>query len=229
MAGKILIVDDDTSIRAVLETHLRSAGYQPICAVNAAEGLRLLYGEQPALVLLDVMMPGMDGWEMAARIRELSDVPLILISGRDSEADKLRGFRLGADDYVTKPFSLAELSARVEAVLARASKSAPARDRREFTFGDLRVDLDRRRVLRGEQVIDLTPTEFRMLQVLIEQGGDAISEEQLHEAVWGTLHPSDAGYVRRYIWFLRQKLERDPAHPELIHTIRKFGYRFGPE
>jgi len=187
MARKILIVDDDTSIRTALETHLRSAGYQPLCAGGAAEGLRLLYGEHPELVLLDVMMPGMDGWEMAARIRELSDVPLVIISGKDSEDDKLRGFRLGADDYITKPFSLAELSARVEAVLVRAAKSARPRERRQHIFGDLRVDFDQHRVMRGEQVIDLTPTEFRLLQVLIEQGGRAIPEEKLHEAVWGAL------------------------------------------
>jgi two-component system KDP operon response regulator KdpE len=229
MSQKILIVDDDARIRAVLETHLRDTGHEPICAGSAADGLRLLYNEHPALVLLDVVMPGMDGWEMAARIRELSDVPMIIVSGKDTEADKLRGFRLGADDYIVKPFSLAELGARVDAVLARAAKSTRPRERRQHVFGDVRIDLDQHRVTRGGEIIELTPTEFRMLQLLIEKGGDAISERQLHEAIWGKLRPHDAGYVRRYIWFLRQKLERDPSHPKLIHTVRKFGYRFEPE
>ncbi|HLF25478.1 MAG TPA: response regulator transcription factor [Anaerolineae bacterium] len=229
MGPKVLIVDDDTSIRTALEVFLRDAGYEPFSAPNAAEGLRLLYSERPALVLLDVVMPGMDGWEMAARIRELSDVPLIIISGRDTESDKLRGFRLGADDYVTKPFSLVELGARIGAVLARAAKSVRGHERRQYLFSDLTIDLDRHRVMRGDQVIDMTPTEFRLLQVLVEKAGDAVSETQLHESVWGNLRQHNAGYVRRYIWFLRQKLERDPTHPELIHTVRKFGYRFGPE
>ena len=229
MGEKILIVDDDAPLRTALETYLRDAGHQPICAAGASDGLRLLYNEHPALVLLDVVMPGMDGWEMAARIRELSDVPLIVLSGKDTEADKLRGFRLGADDYITKPFSLAELGARIQAVLTRAAKSARSRERRQYVFGDLRVDLDQHRVARGEQIVELTPTEFRLLQTLIEKAGDAVSEEELHTAIWGTLHPKDAGYVRRYIWFLRQKIERDPARPEWIHTVRKFGYRFGRE
>jgi len=227
MSQKILVVDDDTTIGSALETFLRESGYEPLCVQSAAEGLRLLYAEHPSLVLLDIVMPVMDGWEMAQRIRELSDVPLIIISARDTEDDKLRGFKLGADDYLTKPFSLAELGARIEAVLARAAKAQHHRERRKFTFEDLVVDLDKHRVMRGEQIIDLTPTEFRLLQCLIERAGDAISEAELHEHVWSNKHSLQAGYVRRYVWFLRQKLERDPAHPELIHTVRKFGYRFG--
>jgi DNA-binding response OmpR family regulator len=228
MRHKILVVDDDATIRTALEVFLRESGYEPYTAANAGEGLRLLYSEHPSLVLLDIMLPGIDGWEMATRIRELSDVPLIIISGRSEEADKLRGFRLGADDYVTKPFSLIELGARIGAVLARAEKFARARERRQFTFDDLTVDLDRHRVTRGDKIINLTPTEFRLLQVLIEKAGDAVSEEYLHQEVWGGVQKPGAGYVRRYIWFLRQKIERDPAHPDLIHTVRKYGYRFGP-
>jgi len=229
MSPKILIVDDDAPIRTALETFLRESGYEPLCAANAAEGLRVLYSERPALVLLDIMMPGMDGWEMAARIRELSDVPLIIVSAKDSEADKLQGFRLGADDYIAKPFSLVELGARIGAVLARAAKSGPHHERRQYVFGDLTIDLDRHRVTRADRIIDLTPTEFRLLQVLIEKAGDTLPEAELHKSVWGSESEHNSGYVRRYIWFLRQKLERDPSHPELIHTVRKFGYRFGHE
>jgi DNA-binding response OmpR family regulator len=228
MRHKILVVDDDETIRTALEVFLRESGYEPYTAANAGEGLRLLYSEHPSLVLLDIVLPGMDGWEMAMRIRELSDVPLIIISARSDEADKLRGFRLGADDYVTKPFSLIELGARIGAVLARAEKFARARERRQFIFDDLTVDLDRHRVTRGDKIINLTPTEFRLLQILIEKAGDAVSEEYLHQEIWGGAQKPGAGYVRRYIWFLRQKIERDPSHPDLIHTVRKYGYRFGP-
>jgi DNA-binding response OmpR family regulator len=226
---KVLIVDDDPNIRTALETFLRTAGYEPLAAANANEGLRLLYSERPALVLLDVVMPGMDGWEMASRIRELSDVPLIIISAKGEEADKLHGFQLGADDYVTKPFSLTELGARIGAVLSRAAKATRDHERRQFIFGDLTIDFDRHRVTRADKIIDLTPTEFRLLQVLVEKAGDAVPEATLHDSVWGNQHRQDAGYVRRYVWFLRQKLERDPQRPELIHTVRKFGYRFGPD
>ena len=222
---KILIVDDDPDIAKLLSAALREADYAPLAATSAIEGLRTLFNERPNLILLDVMMPGMDGWEMAARVRELSDVPMIMVSAKDSEVDKLRGFNLGIDDYVTKPFSLMELTARIEAVLNRAEKTRQANTQRHYIFGDLIVDLDRRQVLRGERQIDLTPTEFRLLQCLVENANSAVSEARLRETVWGALRGIDSGYVRRYIWFLRRKLETDPAHPQLIRTVRNYGYR----
>ena len=222
---KILIVDDDPDIVRLLATALREAGYAPLSAASAIEGLRALFNERPNLILLDVMMPGMDGWEMAARVRELSDVPLIMVTAKDSEVDKLRGFNLGIDDYVTKPFSLLELNARIEAVLNRAEKARQSSTQRHYVFGDLVVDLDRRQVMRGERQIDLTPTEFRLLQCLVENANTAVSEARLRETVWGALRGIDSGYVRRYIWFLRRKLETDAAHPQLIRTVRNYGYR----
>jgi DNA-binding response OmpR family regulator len=222
---KILIVDDDADIVRLLATALREAGYMPLTAASAIEGLRALFNERPNLILLDIMMPGMDGWEMAARVRELSDVPLIMVTAKDSEVDKLRGFNLGIDDYVTKPFSLMELNARVEAVLNRAEKARQSNAQRHYAFGDLVIDLDRRQVMRGERQIDLTPTEFRLLQCLVENANTAVSEARLRETVWGALRGIDSGYVRRYIWFLRRKLEVDPAHPQLIRTVRNYGYR----
>ena len=131
---KILIVDDDPDIMRLLATTLREVGYAPLTAASAIEGLRALFNERPNLILLDVMMPGMDGWEMAARVRELSDVPLIMVTAKDSEVDKLRGFNLGIDDYVTKPFSLMELTARVEAVLNRAEKARQASTQRYYVY-----------------------------------------------------------------------------------------------
>jgi DNA-binding response OmpR family regulator len=222
---KILLVDDDPDIWKMLGTFLRESGYQVLTAASAIEGLRVLFNERPSLILLDVMMPGMDGWEMAARVRELSDVPMIVVSAKDSEVDKLRGFNLGIDDYVTKPFSLMELAARIEAVLNRAEKARQASTQRHYVFGELTVDLDRRQVVRGDMQIDLTPTEFRLLQCLVENANTAVSEARLRETVWGALRGIDSGYVRRYIWFLRRKLEVDPAHPQLIRTVRNYGYR----
>ena len=222
---KILLVDDDPDLWKMLGTFLRDSGYALLTAASAIEGLRVLFNERPNLILLDVMMPGMDGWEMAARIRELSDVPVIMLTAKDSEVDKLRGFNLGIDDYVTKPFSLLELAARIEAVLHRAEKSGQSNAQRHYVFGDLTIDLDRRQVLRGEKSIDLTPTEFRLLQCLVENANTAVSEARLRETVWGALRGINSGYVRRYIWFLRRKLERDPSHPTLIRTVRNYGYR----
>ena len=222
---KILVVDDDPDICTVLGTFLRQSGYAMFSAASAVEGLRGLFNERPNLILLDVMMPGMDGWEMAARVRELSDVPMIMLSARDSEADKLRGFNLGIDDYVTKPFSLMELAARIEAVLNRADKARQIATPRHYVLGDLTIDLDRHRVLRADHPIDLTPTEFRLLQCLVENTNTAVSETRLRETVWGALRGIDSGYVRRYIWFLRRKLEVDAGHPQLIRTVRNYGYR----
>jgi DNA-binding response OmpR family regulator len=222
---KILVVDDDPDIVRLLVAALREAGYMPLAATSAIEGLRTLFNERPNLILLDVMMPGMDGWEMAARIRELSDVPLIMVTAKDSEVDKLRGFNLGIDDYVTKPFSLMELNARIEAVLNRAEKARQSSPQRHYVFGELVIDLDRRQVMRSDRPIDLTPTEFRLLQCLVENADTAVSEARLRETVWGALRGIDSGYVRRYIWFLRRKLEADPAHPQLIRTVRNYGYR----
>jgi DNA-binding response OmpR family regulator len=222
---KILIVDDDADIVRLLTASLRDSGYTILAASSAIEGLRSLFNERPNLILLDIMMPGMDGWEMAARVRELSDVPMIMLTAKDSEVDKLRGFNLGIDDYVTKPFSLMELNARVEAVLNRAEKARQSNAQRHYVFGDLVVDLDRRQVMRGERQIDLTPTEFRLLQCLVENANTAVSEARLRETVWGALRGIDSGYVRRYIWFLRRKLETDPGHPQLIRTVRNYGYR----
>ena len=225
MPEKILIIDDDLDTLRLVGLMLQRQVYQISAAANGEQGLAKAFEERPDAILLDVMMPGMDGWEMAARIRELSDVPVIMLTAKDSEVDKLRGFNLGIDDYVTKPFSLLELAARIEAVLHRAEKSGQSNAQRHYVFGDLTIDLDRRQVLRGEKSIDLTPTEFRLLQCLVENANTAVSEARLRETVWGALRGINSGYVRRYIWFLRRKLERDPSHPTLIRTVRNYGYR----
>jgi DNA-binding response OmpR family regulator len=170
------------------------------------------------------MMPGMDGWEVTARLRELADTPVIMLTAKSSEADKLRGFRLGVDDYVTKPFSLAELGARVAAVLGRA---AAGRERPDVVYraGALTVDMRKREALLDQKPLLLTPTEFRVLACLAERAGEAVSQEEIVERAWGSYRNEGTSALRRYIWFLRKKIEDDPESPRRLVTVRGFGYR----
>jgi len=225
----VLVVDDDQNLVRLLSESLESGGYQVVSAVNGLEGLRQLYLTRPDLVVLDVMMPRMDGWETLARVREMSDVPVIMLTARDVESDRLRGFELGVDDYVTKPFSLAELNARVRAVLGRAARTGGERVAPPVVVGDLVVDFGARRALKAGQPLALTPTEYRLLAVLAENAGRTLSHEQLLERVWGPEYVDEPGYVKRYVWYLRQKVEDDPSQPRYVETVRGFGYRLAKE
>jgi len=226
MPSKILLVDDDKTLLGFVGEYLEGQGLAVIQASNGTEAMRAAYRDRPDLVVLDVMMPGMDGWEVCARLREMSDFPIILLSAKSSEADKLRGFRLGVDDYMVKPFSFAELNARIQAVLARTQLTQGAGGAM-YAAGNLVVDMDKRQVLRGSERVPLTPTEFRLLQVLIQKRGQPVSEAALAQEVWGSYRQGESAVVRRYIWLLRQKLEDDPSRPTRILTIRGFGYRLG--
>jgi len=219
----ILLVDDDQNLCQLLSEYLRGQGYAVRCAANGRAGLRELFERKPDLVVLDVTMPQVDGWETLKRLREVSDLPVIMLTARDDEADVLRGFSLGADDYVCKPFSFAQLAARIKAVLARSRGGSSTE---ELRAGDLVVDLAARRVRRGEAVLNLTPTEFNLLVALMKRPGQVLTSEELVRAVWGPQYASEIGFVRRYIWHLRQKIEPDPEHPRYIHNERGFGYRF---
>jgi DNA-binding response OmpR family regulator len=224
MTAKVLVVDDDRTLLRFVSEYLQREGLEVVTAERGPDALRVAFDERPDLVALDVMMPGMDGWEVCARLRELSDIPVILLTAKTSEADKLRGFRLGVDDYITKPFSLAELGARVRAILARSvprRKDAPAVAR----FGDLEVDFTKRRATREGRELALTPTEYRLLSVLARRSGQAISQEDLVREVWGEYREQGWSALRRYIWFLRQKIEADPDSPRRLITVRGFGYR----
>ncbi len=228
MNPKVLIVDDDPTLLRFLQDFLSSESFEVLAASNGNEALRIAYQEHPDIVVLDVMMPGMDGWEVCSRLHDLSDIPIILLTAKSAEEDKLRGFQLGVDDYLTKPFSFAELSARIRAILARAQHTLPAQRKNQITFGEFIMDLDKRELWRGkEQMIPLTPTEFRLLEHLARNKGRAVSEQELSEQVWGIYLSSDRSAVRRYIWLLRQKIESDPAHPRWIRTVRGYGYRLG--
>lgn len=227
MRYKILLVDDDPTLLGFLSEFLIDQSFDVVTAPSGADALRAAFKEQPDIVVLDVMMPGMDGWTVVSRLRELSDMPIILLTAKTSEEDKLRGFRLGVDDYVTKPFSFAELLARVQAVLTRARRMPAQENRNVILFGDLVLDLDARELRRGTTPISLTPTEYRLLETLGRQQGRAVEESALIQEVWGPNFQEDTAAVRRYVFLLRQKVEQDPAHPRLILTVRGYGYRLG--
>jgi len=223
---QILLIDDDRTLLNLLGEFLRSEAFEVSVAPNGETGLRLAYEQHPDLVLLDVMLPGMDGWEICARLREMSRVPIIMLTAKATEADKLRGFRLGVDDYVTKPFSFAELVARIQAVLGRSTASEK-RDAAHIVYGGITLDRERYQATLEGRILELTPTEFRLLEALVRRGGKVASEAELVQEVWGAYRQDDTALVRRYILMLRKKVESDPANPSLILTVRGFGYRMG--
>lgn len=223
--SRILIVDDDLSLLELLTDYLGRLGHEIRGVPDGQQALACFDDPPPELVLLDVTMPGLDGWQVLARIRSASQVPVIMLTARGEEPEVLRGFAGGADDFVTKPFSFAQLAARIKAVLDRVSL-----DRREganvLRGADLVVDVDRHRVLRGDESVDLTPTEFRILETLLRQPGHVLSARQIVSAVWGAEYAEETGYIRRYVWHLRRKLERDPHDPRYIVNERSVGYVF---
>jgi len=220
----ILIIDDDTTLLELLSGQLETAGYHPLVASDGLSGLRLAAEAQPDLVVLDVMMPDMDGWEVCQRLREQSSEPIIMLTAKGEEFDKLRGFRLGVDDYVTKPFSFAELTARVGAVLARATHAPESTHR--VTSGDVSIDFDQRRVTIAGRTIDLTPTEYHLLELLARHAHRTVPTERLLVDVWGSAYAGEVEHVKHYIWALRKKIEADPGDPKHLITERGFGYRF---
>jgi DNA-binding response OmpR family regulator len=224
MKTRILLVDDDQTLSNLLSQYLRESNFEVFSAPNGPAGLRLAFNEHPDLVLLDVMMPGMDGWEVCTRLRELSDVPVIMITAKTAEADKLRGFSLGVDDYVTKPFSFVELVARIQAVIGRLHN-----ERKEVGYiahGEIVLNMEKYQASLGGRTLVLTPTEFRLLEVLVRRKGKVVSDEALIREVWGS-ERSDPALIRRYILMLRKKLEDDPSSPVWVRTVRGFGYRLG--
>lgn len=220
----ILLIDDDATLLELLAEHLRAAGYHPLVASSGRAGLRVASEVEPDLVVLDVMMPEMDGWEVCRQLRTRSAAPIIMLTAKGEEYDKLRGFHLGVDDYVTKPFSFAELVARVGAVLARVQHGSQVKQR--LTSADLTIDFDEHRVTVGGEVVDLTPTEYRLLETLAHHAHRTLSAEQLLAEVWGPQYAGEIRYVKHYVWTLRKKIERDPGDPRHILTEWGFGYRF---
>lgn len=223
----LLLVDDDEALTKAVQLYLAHAGYEVRTATDGRDGLRKLHTLQPDLMLLDIMMPEMDGFEVLQRVRDSSMVPIIMLTARGEETDRIKGLRLGADDYIPKPFSLREMQARVEAVLRR-SRPSHTNDQptQRAVFGDLVIDPDRWEVrVQGEKV-DLTPTEARLLFYLAEHAGRILSHNQLLSAVWGPEYIGNTDYTKLLVWRLRQKIEPDPTSPKYILTERGMGYRF---
>jgi DNA-binding response OmpR family regulator len=222
----ILVVDDDADIRTLVSELLQRAGHGVIEAPDGESGLKLFYAQQPDLVLLDVSMPGLDGWEVLTRIRELSDVPVLMLTARAGELEKVRGLRGGADDYVTKPFGRQELLARVDAALRRGRNDQQP----EQTYADdfLTVDFAQRQVRAGGLDLTLTPLEFRLLGAFVRNQNQVLSHDQLLELVWGDARSADRGQVKLYVGYLRRKLGTGAGEESPIETVRGFGYRYRP-
>jgi DNA-binding response OmpR family regulator len=224
----LLVVDDDQSLLELLGDYLERLGHVVDGVASGVAALERLEARGFDLVILDVTMPGLDGWDVLSKIRAVSRVPVIMLTARADEPDVLRGFAGGADDYVTKPFSFAQLTARIGAVLERASPEGGSTGA-VIRAGDLEVDIERHRVLRAGEPVELTPTEFNILATLVRASDRVLSARQIVTAVWGAEYADDTGYIRRYVWHLRHKLERDPRHPRYIINERSFGYRFVAE
>ena len=222
----MLIIDDDAKLVQALELYLSKAGYEVITAADGLEGLQEMYAHRPDLIILDIMMPKMDGWKACRRIREVSDVPIIMLTARGQEYDKVKGLKQGADDYVAKPFGLKELAARVEAVLRRTRLPPPAEGAVLYADEELVIDSERWEVSRGGEPLELTATERRLLFYLVDNAGRVLTHRQLLERVWGPEYIDEVDYVKLYIWRLRQKIEEDPSQPRYILTERGIGYKF---
>jgi two-component system KDP operon response regulator KdpE len=224
--GTLLIIEDDVDLVRALDVYFSRAGYDVISAGNGLEGLQTLYSERPDIVILDIAMPKMDGWEVCRRIRELSDVPIVMLTARVQEDERVKGLKLGADDYVVKPFSLKELEARLEAVLRRAPEPKDRKSGPLFANRELVIDADRLLVTRKEERVDLTPTELRLLLFLAENLGRVLTHRQILDKIWGDDYSDDVDYVKLFVYRLRRKIEPDPRHPQYVLSERGIGYRF---
>ena len=229
MAKKVLVVDDDPALSRLFNQILTRNGYVVVSAASGQEALRIMFEEKPDLVLLDVVMPGMDGWETCSRIRDFSDVPVIMLTGQKStEDDIVRGLEYGADEYLLKPIGNKELMARVRAALRRAELPSYLETRKKPPFNDeyITIDINERKILINGERIKLTPREFKLLAILVDNAGSIITHRQILEKVWGWEYIDDVDYVRIYISHLRQKIEPEPNEPRYIFTEPGVGYYF---
>ncbi len=229
MAGEqrtILMVEDEAGLRNAVRLYLEMEGYRVITAVNGEEGLERVRQDLPDVILLDVMLPGIDGFETLRRLRRFSAAPVLMITAKGDENDVVKGLRLGADDYVRKPFGQAELASRIQAVLRRTSAAATEDDTAIVVDDYLTLDFVRHEVYAGGEKVQFRPTEYRLLYHLATNPGRVQTYEQLLAKVWGPEYRDEDNYVRLYITYLRKKIEPDPAHPRYILTERGLGYRF---
>jgi two-component system KDP operon response regulator KdpE len=223
---RVLVVDDEERMVRFIRLNLEHDGFRVETAYNGTQALDKVRSALPDLVLLDVMMPDIDGFEVLRTIREVSSVPVIMLTAKGEEDDRVRGLELGADDYVTKPFSPRELVSRVRAVLRRTETSSGPAHGAIQVDERLKIDFDRREVWVEDKLVKLRPTEYRLLYHLVQNAGWVLTHDQLLAKVWGYEYQDEPHYVRLYINYLRQKLEEDPANPKYILTERGVGYRF---
>ncbi|HEX9117474.1 MAG TPA: response regulator transcription factor [Anaerolineae bacterium] len=223
----ILVIDDDTAYGESLRAYLTTKGFKVVIESDGQKGLRTAYAEHPDVVLVDVMMPAMDGWRVCQRLRELSDVPIIIVSARGGEDDVVNGFRLGADDYVRKPVSVRELEGHIRAILKRV-RALASETPQVYDDGTLRIDLGQQRAWRKGEAVQLTPTEFRLLKGLLSRKGNVVSHQELLTEVWGPRYADARTNLSLYIRYVREKLEDNPAQPRYIQTKWGVGYWFAP-
>ena len=225
--NKVLIVEDDANLLETLKYNLRKEGYDVVTANNGEQAIEIAWKEKPDLIILDIMLPKMNGFEVCRILRKEMTVPILMLTAKADETDKIVGLEIGADDYMTKPFSMREFLARVRAMLRRTKMAAapPAGEQSSIKIGNLEVDTARHRASLSATVLELSPKEFDLLAYLVKNKGLVFSREQLLEKVWGYDYAGDTRTVDVHIRWLRQKIETDPAHPEHLVTVRGTGYK----
>jgi len=226
-AARVLVIDDDADIRGLVTELLERAGLSVEQAEDGRSGLRALHKTPPDLVVLDVSMPDLDGWQTLERIRDLSEVPVLMLTARGEELERVRGLQAGADDYVVKPFGRQELLARVQALLRRAGREA-GRQQEHYLDDRLTIDFAQRAVIFDGEAVSLTPLEFRLLAAFVRHPRQVLSREQLLELVWGDAYGVSGDQVKLYVGYLRRKLAPEDPAGAPIETVRGFGYRYRP-
>ena len=227
--GKILVVDDEEHILELIRYNLDASGYEVIEASDGDDAVKKAINEVPDLILLDLMLPGKDGYDVCRELRsngKTKAVPIIMLTANSEEIDKILGLELGADDYITKPFSVRELMARVKAVLRRYTRTSESSEK--FIFGDIEADFENHSVICGGEKIELTLKEYELLEVLVKNRGKILTREMLLDKVWGYEYIGESRTVDVHIRYLRKKVEKDDKNPKFIETIRGVGYRFNP-
>jgi DNA-binding response OmpR family regulator len=232
---KILIVEDEKILRETLAYNLTNQGFELSTSGNGIEALEILRTDPPDLMILDIMLPGMDGFEICRQVRTKSNIPILMLTARDSEIDRVVGLEVGADDYMVKPFSMRELVARVKAMLRRGkflqeefqpSDHHPVEESRVLNFGDLSIDLDRREIVKLGKTLEVRPKEFELFLFMAQNRGKALSRDRILQEVWGWNYIGESRTVDVHIRWLRQKIEVDPANPTRLVTVRGSGYMF---
>ncbi|MGD9611151.1 MAG: response regulator [Desulfovibrionaceae bacterium] len=225
LSAMILAIEDETPILRFLRAYFEGRGFSLLEATTGAQGLSMAASHNPAVILLDLGLPDMDGLTVLARLREWTQTPIIILSARGQETDKIAGLNAGADDYLVKPFSVGELEARIRVALRHAARQGAGEEEAVFTSGDLRVDFAAHKVMVGDREAHLTPIEFKLLAVMARHAGKVITQAQLLREVWGRSATEQGHYVRVYVHQLRHKIEREPARPVHVKTETGVGYR----